>query len=140
MKRIQTHIQVLDYMETQALGSIHMSLTYARIKSKPWHPPRLYLGNLLFSILRRRESDLFSSGRNLNFSFKHVCWIQNAVAPNSYMGWGIWTPIFPNTWCIWTGITNICREFDLTKTSNSRGYAWGMSRFRLIRALLGNSL
>jgi hypothetical protein len=40
------------------------------------------------------------------------------VASNSYMGWGIWTPIFHNTWCIWTGITNICREFDLTKIIN----------------------
>jgi hypothetical protein len=36
------------------------------------------------------------------------------------MGWGIWTQIFHNTWCIWTGITNICREFDLTKTSKSK--------------------
>jgi hypothetical protein len=29
-----------------------------------------------------------------------------------YMGWGIWTP---NMSCIWTEITNICREFDLIK-------------------------
>jgi hypothetical protein len=137
---MQTHIQVLDYMETQALGSIHMSLTYARIKSKPWHPPpRLYLGNLLFSILRRRESDLFSSGRNLNFSFKHVCWIQNAVAPNSYMGWGIWTPIFPNTWCIWTGITNICRDLTWPKRQIPGGIPGGCQGFDWF-ALLGNSL
>jgi hypothetical protein len=49
------------------------------------------------------------------------------------MGWGTWTPIFPNTWCIWTGITNICREFDLTKTSKSKfpGVCpGGISRFR----------
>jgi hypothetical protein len=58
----------------------------------------------------------------------------NAVASNSYTGWGIWTSIFHNTWCIWTGITNICREFDLTKTSKSKfpGVCpgGGMSRFR----------
>jgi hypothetical protein len=50
-----------------------------------------------------------------------------------YMGWVIWTPIFHNTWCIWTGITNICREFDQTKTSKSKfpGVCQGgMSRFR----------
>jgi hypothetical protein len=60
--------------------------------------------------------------------------LRNAVASNSYMEWGIWTPIFHNTWCIWTGITNICREFDLTKTSKSKFpgvcSAGGMSRFR----------
>jgi hypothetical protein len=49
------------------------------------------------------------------------------------MGWDIWTPMFHNTWCIWTGITNICREFGLTKTSKSKfpGVCpGGMSRFR----------
>ena len=65
--------------------------------------------------------------------------LRHAVASNSYMGWGIWTPIFHNTWCIWTGITNICREFDLTKTSKSKfpGVCpgGGCQGFDLIRAL-----
>jgi hypothetical protein len=56
--------------------------------------------------------------------------LQNVVASNSYMGWGSWTPIFYNMWCIWMGITNICREFDLTKTSKSKLCPGGMSRFR----------
>jgi hypothetical protein len=59
------------------------------------------------------------------------------------MGWGIWTPIFHNTWCIWTGITNICRAFDLTKTSKSKFpgvYPGGCQGFDLIRALSKNQM
>ena len=70
--------------------------------------------------------------------------LRHAVASNSYMGWGIWTPIFHNTWCIWTGIANICREFDLTKTSKSKfpGVCpgGGCQGFDLIRALVGCNL
>jgi hypothetical protein len=62
--------------------------------------------------------------------------LRNAVASNSYMGWGIWTPIFHNTWCIWTRITIICREFDLSKTSKSK-FPGGMSRFRFDSRITG---
>jgi hypothetical protein len=48
-------------------------LVYARIKSKPWHPPRAYLGNLLVtlacrpSVLNPSFCFLFSSSSRMEF-------------------------------------------------------------------------
>jgi hypothetical protein len=43
------------------------------------------------------------------------------------VGWGIWTPIFHNMWCIWTGLQLYVGNLTWPKRQNpnSRGYARG---------------